>query len=387
MTTIRRINVSQVEGGDADNTDTTEIRPNGETAFYLDNNSKLNLMMFDGVRTHQKSKILRPGVLFGSNADAGDGSNADTIKLIPDATLFDEGSNQYLVVDPTGGVPGHIHLRAGGTQDSSSADLYIGGEQTFVRVSNTTDDVVIRTSTLGEGIIPHTWIFGTDGSLTVPGDIKSENAINIDINLSDSTLRRWQFGDNGTTSFPDGLILAPAGQNITMQSDQYSQLMYQNANVTVAPNTPTSTSFSVQPNFATLVVGYRDGNSDDQDNTWLWNIDGMTFPDNTVQTTAFVQREQIFTLDTGNIDYAPAAVDFNLLLVLPAGGYSETDPTSVTLPNGIPGQRLVIFNGYNLATLTVNPGPFGRDISSGVVAEFICSSDGWIPLYGTNSPT
>jgi len=116
---------------------------------------------------------------------------------------------------------------------------------------------------------------------------------------------------------------------------------------------------------------------------------GLQFNDGTIQTTALVQGEQVFTLDTGAIDYAPTVVDFNLLFVTPAIGYSGTDPTSVTLPAGVPGQRLVIFNGYNLATLTVNPGPVGRDISSGVVAEFIYSGfDGlWMPLYGTNSPT
>ena len=157
------------------------------------------------------------------------------------------------------------------------------------------------------------WKFDETGALTIPGDIRSEGNINIDINLSDSTLHRWQFGEDGS----------------------------------------------------------------------------LTFPDATVQTTALVQGEQIFTLDTGAIDYAPTVVDFNLLFVTPAIGYSGTDPTSVTLPAGVPGQRLVIFNGYNLATLTVNPGPFGRDISSGVAAEFIYSGfDGlWMPLYGTNSPT
>jgi hypothetical protein len=119
MATIRKINVSQVDGGNADNNDINTIRPFGETAFYLDNNNKLTLMMFDGVRTHQDSKILSPGILYGSNADAGDGSGSDTIKLIPDASL---GTDQYIVVDPTGGEPGHIHLRAGGTQDASGAD-------------------------------------------------------------------------------------------------------------------------------------------------------------------------------------------------------------------------------------------------------------------------
>jgi hypothetical protein len=48
------------------------------------------------------------------------------------------------------------------------------------------------------------WTFANDGSLTLPGDILSENAINIDINLSDSTLRRWQFGEDGDLTLPAG---------------------------------------------------------------------------------------------------------------------------------------------------------------------------------------
>lgn len=170
MTRIRRINVSQVEGGSADNTDIGQIRPAGETAFYIGDNNKLTLMMFDGVRTHQKSKVLSPGVLFGSNADAGDGSTADTIKLIPDAALFNSGSDQYIVVDPTGGQPGHIHLRAGGTQDSSAANLYLGGEQTFVRVSDTTDNVVIRTTALGNIPIENVNVQTVD-ELVPPGGV------------------------------------------------------------------------------------------------------------------------------------------------------------------------------------------------------------------------
>jgi hypothetical protein len=44
----------------------------------------------------------------------------------------------------------------------------------------------------------------TAGSLTIPGDIRCEGNINIDINLADSTLRRWQFGEDGNLTFPDG---------------------------------------------------------------------------------------------------------------------------------------------------------------------------------------
>ena len=54
------------------------------------------------------------------------------------------------------------------------------------------------------------WTFANDGSLTLPGDILSENAINIDINLSDSTLHRWSFGEDGELTFPQGTTIATA---------------------------------------------------------------------------------------------------------------------------------------------------------------------------------
>lgn len=175
MTTVRRIVVSQIDGDTANNTNINEIRPFGETAFYLDQNfetQKLTLMMFDGQRTHIKSKVLAPGVLWGSSADSGDGNNYDTIKLIPDAELFANGSNQYLIVDPTAGEPGHIHLRAGGTQDASGADLYLGGERTFVRVSDTYDNVAIGTT----GTNANFWVFGSDGILTFPDGTTNSGA-------------------------------------------------------------------------------------------------------------------------------------------------------------------------------------------------------------------
>jgi hypothetical protein len=42
--------------------------------------------------------------------------------------------DQYIIIDPT--APSHIHIRAGGTQDSSSAELYLGGERKYVRVDD-----------------------------------------------------------------------------------------------------------------------------------------------------------------------------------------------------------------------------------------------------------
>ena len=187
MTTIRKIVTSKIDGDDANNTSTSEIRPFGEMAVYIDNDNnggpdKLELLMFDGARTHLRSKVLSKGTFYGGDADSGsqgDGiENFDTIKLIPDAELHyndgDYDNDQYIVIDPT--FPNHIHVRAGGAIDASGADLFLGGEQNNVMVSDSADQVSITTNDT------HTWLFGEDGNLTVPADssiLTNETALKI----------------------------------------------------------------------------------------------------------------------------------------------------------------------------------------------------------------
>jgi hypothetical protein len=173
MTTIRKIPTSQIDGDDSNNTSTSEIRPFGELAVYIDNENnggadKLELLMFDGVRTHLRSKVLAKGTFYGGDADSadqGDGiENLDTIKLIPDAELhYNDGSygnDQYIVIDPT--LPNHIHVRAGGAIDASNALLFLGGEENNVGVNDSGGNVTIRTDNT------NTWLFGSDGALTIP---------------------------------------------------------------------------------------------------------------------------------------------------------------------------------------------------------------------------
>jgi hypothetical protein len=76
---------------------------------------------------------------------SGDGGNKDTIKIVPDADLLDDNIlnvDQYLIIDPTG--PNHIHIRAGGAQDYSTADLILGGERAGVKVSDTNGTTVVQ---------------------------------------------------------------------------------------------------------------------------------------------------------------------------------------------------------------------------------------------------
>ena len=79
---------------------------------------------FDGVK------------IIGAGTASGDGYNRGTIDLVPDADLITNQyqQDQYLIIDPT--APNHIHIRAGGTQDASTADLFVGGETNHVRVSD-----------------------------------------------------------------------------------------------------------------------------------------------------------------------------------------------------------------------------------------------------------
>jgi hypothetical protein len=62
---------------------------------------------------------------------SGDGQGYSTIELKPDT---DTSADQFIIIDPT--APSHIHIRAGGTQNSSSAELYLGGERRYVRVAD-----------------------------------------------------------------------------------------------------------------------------------------------------------------------------------------------------------------------------------------------------------
>jgi hypothetical protein len=70
--------------------------------------------------------------IIGAGTASGDGNEYGTIELVPDESRAE--FDQYLIIDPT--APNHIHIRAGGEQDASSADLILGGERNNVYVSD-----------------------------------------------------------------------------------------------------------------------------------------------------------------------------------------------------------------------------------------------------------
>ena len=93
-----------------------------------------------------------PGAGYISNPidSSGDGYGNDTIKIVPDDDLVYNGGDQYLIIDPT--APNHIHVRAGGDQDDSNADLILGGELTNVRVSDGGRNVTISSKPIPQSM-------------------------------------------------------------------------------------------------------------------------------------------------------------------------------------------------------------------------------------------
>jgi hypothetical protein len=197
MVKVNRINTSQVEGGYSDDSDK---RPNGEMALYNDDNGGFDLVIHDGVNSTNLNKVLGKGKFYGHNADSGDGNGYDTIKLIPDIEAYNNGSHQYLIIDPT--APNHIHIRAGGTIDNSNSELFLGGENSFVSVGAGQDPAVSIRSNNND------WSFSSTGALVFP---TGTGINNIEINPGGII---FSDGTNQTSAFNNTAISGILSTNI-----------------------------------------------------------------------------------------------------------------------------------------------------------------------------
>jgi hypothetical protein len=116
----------------------------------------------------------------------------------------------------------------------------------------------------------------------------------------------------------------------------------------------------------------------------------ITFPDNTVQTTAYtgsnVQGEYIYEFDGVNTELTITNVNFNLLFCTVANAYAGSATHTVTLPAGTPGQRLVVINSTTLCTLVVSgagEGDSSVTVNSGPAEYIYTTNEGWFAMYGT----
>ena len=95
------------------------------------------------------------GLIVNNPESSSDGGLLSTLMLSPDST---NETNQVIVIDPTG--PNHIHIRAGGIIDESTAELILGGERNKVVVSDSYKSVAISTA----AIIENTYVNANEAS-------------------------------------------------------------------------------------------------------------------------------------------------------------------------------------------------------------------------------
>ena len=89
----------------------------------------------------------------------GDGEGFSVLNIIPDKDKI--VTDQYIIIDP-GVTPAHIHLRAGGSMDESSAILSLGGDASYFRLdSGPNPSAYIASNT-------KIWTFNQEGGLDFP---------------------------------------------------------------------------------------------------------------------------------------------------------------------------------------------------------------------------
>jgi hypothetical protein len=117
------------------------------------------------------------------------------------AGIFGDATGGYQITDSANSS--YVTFDAGGLQ----LDTYDGS------------NIRLRTTPVGTADYKD-WVFNSNGNLSFPDgsnqitaytgsaqNIASEDAVNIDVNLTDSTLRRWRFGEDGNLTFPNGMTM------------------------------------------------------------------------------------------------------------------------------------------------------------------------------------
>ena len=255
------------------------------------------------------------------------------------------------------------------------------------------------------GADAHGWTFGTDGSLTLPGDIKSDGNINIEVNLTDSTKYIWQFGEDGALTLPGGSTIAEVGPFGVLQitprggANIYQALMIypwataEGDQIHLASGDPTTVDLYLGDNDQYVKIEKNGGDVVIGTNTntkqWTFGTDGgLTFPDSTVQTTAWtgtVSGTISATAAAGTTSTTAAGLGY-------IGMPQNSTATSYTLVAGDQGKHVYVTTTGQTITVPANTAtsfPVGTTIAiiagpSATTSTIVINSD-TMYLGGTGS--
>ncbi len=215
---------------------------NGE--FLFDSNVPANQIATIG-DIQNTGDITFDGIqIIGAGTASGDGNDLGTIELVPDGNI---NSDQYLIIDPT--TPNHIHIRAGGDQDASNAELFLGAERTGVQVSDNSGSVTIRSKNPDQ-----TNVYANSNSTS---NTEFIHATGANIQVGD-TVRLYTGGDTYVVS---------------VVTEEYPSAGF------ITITAPGLSFITGEAYIFTRSTG---------ESPWMFQTNGITFPDNTVQNTAFV---------------------------------------------------------------------------------------------------
>jgi hypothetical protein len=369
--------------------------------------------------------------IVGAGSGSGDGNGYSTIEIVPDATLY--ANDQYLIIDPT--QPSHIHIRAGGTQDASNAELILGGENNHVsvldgngvRILNSVKSSNFYYYTSGVEFNTGTW-YEDNGTYYVQYTIVDLNLDNITFqfnNDDENRLTVWYNNNQNSQTLTSAGSISNLGGNVyrvsvneappanptTLSAFEYELFTVRSNSLEL-----TSNDFRVEVSDDVRIFGadtFRLHNYssdepiaiitdyDDNGYTWEFRADGtLSFPDNTVQTTAYVPG--IFFTDgsTGGGVGTETAIDLtNQIHKLSSGIYTLADGAEGQMIYLVPqtnathaGITVIVANGRVLdesaaATVYTNIEfyPFSDTLSTAIknVVTMIFTDGAWQASSGT----
>ena len=170
----------------------------------------------------------------------GDQQGASGLYLAPGTQSI--GNLQYLRVRG-GDLPTHIHLDTG---NNTYFDQYFGDDFKYIKLGNT-GNIVINTNNLVDASAQ--WTFGTDGTLTAPGNISAVNLVINSIRSDDSTFVTIEDGVNissGAISSQENLSLTANAYTWTFRNDGIGLVLPNSARIT-------------DTNLGALAIGYQAG--------------------------------------------------------------------------------------------------------------------------------
>lgn len=155
------------------------------------------------LHTNLTGNTVNAHSVYVANRVYGDTTN-NTLYLIPSTSYSPEVNDQYIIVDPTG--PNHIHLRAGGTIDNSNTELFLGGENTGVQVSDPLKETYIRANS-------YLWAFTDNGRFKLSSNNYIYDTVTtIFIDSAQATFT-GNVTSNGSATF-QGNVFAPNLPNV-----------------------------------------------------------------------------------------------------------------------------------------------------------------------------